>query len=89
VGTEFEYIPNPEDVDRELSKRIFDDHLNRRWEAYQREQNGDSGSSWQAIDLHDFIFGDLDELVPAFLTRDDNKSLLYAGCTHSIHGETG
>lgn len=89
MGADFEYTPNPEDVDHELRKRIFDDHLNRRWEAYQREQNGDSGSSWKAIDLHEFIFGDLDELVPAFLNRDDGKSLLYAGCTHSIHGETG
>lgn len=46
-------------------------------------------SSWERIDLHDVIYGNVAEVVPKWLTRRDGMSLLYPGCTHSFHGPSG
>lgn len=89
MSADFDYEPDADELDQALRNRIFDDRLNRRWEEYQRQRDGNADSSWEPVDLHDYIYGDVEELVPEFLTRDDGKSLLYPGCTHSIHGETG
>ncbi|MEX3646534.1 AAA family ATPase [Mycolicibacterium porcinum] len=83
------YEPDPEELAAALRARIFDDRLNRLWEAYQRGETGDTTSSWAPQDLSDVVDGEIDELVPAALYRVDGTALFYPGCTHSLHGPTG
>lgn len=83
------YEPDPEELAAALRARIFDDRLNRLWEAYQRGETGDTTSSWVPQDLSDVVDGEIEELVPAALYREDGTALFYPGCTHSLHGPTG
>lgn len=83
------YEPDPEELAEALRARIFDDRLNRLWEAYQRGESSDATSSWEPQDLSDVIDGEIDELVPTALYRVDGTALFYPGCTHSLHGPTG
>jgi hypothetical protein len=84
-------LPEPESaewraaIDEAVRAKRFNAEVDRHYAALA----SDAGSSWEPVDLHEYVFGDVDELVPEFLTREDGKSLLYPGCTHSIHGETG
>ena len=54
-----------------------------------RRIRGNGASSWQRVELHEVIYGELAELVPAVLARTDGRCLGYPGATHSIHGPTG
>ncbi len=72
-------------IEAAVRAKRFNAEVDRHYAALA----SDAGSSWEPVDLHEYVFGDIDELVPEFLTREDGKSLLYPGCTHSIHGETG
>lgn len=57
--------------------------------AVERSAARGKPSSWERINLHDVIYGDTPEVVPRWLRRNDGMTLLYPGCTHSIHGPTG
>lgn len=45
-------------------------------------------STWKPVDLTAILSGDYVAPRPTLLTRDDGVSLLYAGLTHSVHGES-
>lgn len=45
-------------------------------------------STWQPVDLAAVLNADTPRLVPTIFTRDDGRSLIYPGRTHSIVGET-
>ena len=45
-------------------------------------------STWEPVDLTAILSGDYVAPSPTLLTRDDGVSLLYAGLTHSLHGES-
>ena len=48
---------------------------------------GPEPSTWQPVDLDDYLNGTYAETPPVFLARADGACLLYAGAVHSIAGE--
>src|SRR6478735_8720674 len=88
----YDEIPEPgtEEYKEALQKALWAKQLTAEIEAEEaRRVRGDGGSSWERIDLHDVIYGELPELVPVVLARGDGECLGYPGCTHSIHGPAG
>lgn len=45
-------------------------------------------ATWAPVDLSDVLDGTYVEAAPTLLVRDDGQALLYAGLTHSLHGES-
>jgi hypothetical protein len=90
--TLYEDIPEPgtEEYKQALQKALWAKQLAAEIEAEEaRRVRGEGTSSWERIDLHDVIYGELAELMPAVLARGDDECLGYPGCTHSIHGPAG
>lgn len=52
------------------------------------EADGIPAGGWEPVDLTQFLDGTHEPLVPTVMTRTDGLALLYAGMTHSIHGES-
>lgn len=56
--------------------------------AGQAEPGAEESPTWASVDLGPFLDGSYVEPSATFMPRSDGVCLLYAGLTHSIHGES-
>lgn len=52
------------------------------------EEDGIPSGGWEPIDLTPYLDGTFEPPVPTVLRRTDGLALMYAGMTHSFHGES-
>jgi len=48
----------------------------------------DADRTWKPVDLRPYLDGTRQKIVPTLMPRADGRCLLYAGKTHSFHGES-
>ncbi len=53
-----------------------------------KQQENAGAPTWSRVDLTAILAGDIVQAEPTLFTREDGRSLLYPGLTHSFHGES-
>jgi hypothetical protein len=57
--------------------------------AVEHDDTTGLDESWHEVDLRPYLRGDVAEVVPTVLRRDDGACLLYAGRVNGLHGDSG
>ena len=88
----YDDVPEPgtEEYKQVLQQALWAKQLTAEVDAEDaRRLRGKGASSWQRIDLHEMIYGELAELGQPCWPATTGSVLGYPGCTHSIHGPPG